>query len=291
MDAHRFYNSNDLPNPPSYRDTIRAAQAGNPKMSYDIAIGKHYDKVVESEGWKPGQLVYTRYGTSSTQKDPTAHFAVYMGKNGDAHQFADFGVANTAARQGEINLYAYGPGNKGVAPFVFVKAPPLKGESKSYDPEAIQQRVYASLGAKLKYDALDNNCETWARMITSGVPRSTQTERLTALTRAIYRRYDRRVAGASPSDIPSVKQQARILDYQSRMASGDKSARAELKTFQALIAQGKRTDALDKELIDLPDPRQLLRATTSDLDALLRTKFYLMLLVRTLEAVPPNGRP
>ena len=290
LDARKHFNATDFPYPQSYRAAIRAAQDGNPKMPYDVAIGKHYDKVVETEGWKPGQLVYTRFGSNSTKKDPNAHFAVYMGKNGDSHQFADLGVVKGSTRESEIYLYEYGPGNKGVIPAVFAKAPPLKGSPSPYSPEEIQQRVFSSLGSRLKYDALDNNCETWARMITTGVPRSVQTERLSRLTRSLYREFDRRQRGAPIKTLPSVKQQARILDYQARMASGDKGARAELKAFQALIKAGKRTDAATEHLSDLPTPQELLRPATSDIDALIRVKLYLMLLISTLSA-GIDGRP
>lgn len=284
LDAHRFYKAEGLPNPPGYREAVRAAQAGDPKVSYDVAIGLHYDKVAAKEGWKPGDLVYTRFGSGSAKQDPTAHFAVYMGKQGARHQFADFGVADSALREGHINLYEYGPGARGVAPFVFAKAPALKGTSPFSSAE-IEQRVFASLGARLKYDALDNNCETWARMITTGQARSAQAERLSVLTRSLYRYYDRKTAGAPPKDIPSVKQQARILDMQARMAAGDKSARADLRAFQALIKQGKRTDEMQQDTEgELPTPAQLLAGSTSDADAVVRTKLYLMLLIRLGEA-------
>lgn len=284
LDAHRFYKAEGLPNPPGYREAVRAAQAGDPKVSYDVAIGLHYDKVTAEEGWKPGDLVYTRFGSGSAKQDPTAHFAVYMGKQGARHQFADFGVADSALREGHINLYEYGPGAKGVAPFVFAKAPALKGTT-SFSSAEIEQRVFASLGARLKYDALDNNCETWARMITTGQARSAQAERLSVLTRSLYRYYDRKTAGAPPKDIPSVKQQARILDMQARMASGDKGARADLRAFQALIKQGKRTDGMQQDTEgELPTPAQLLAGSTSDADAVVRTKLYLMLLIRLGEA-------
>jgi len=284
LDAHRFYKAEGLPNPPGYREAVRAAQAGDPKVSYDVAIGLHYDKVTAKEGWKPGDLVYTRFGSGSAKQDPTAHFAVYMGKQGARHQFADFGVADSALREGHINLYEYGPGAKGVAPFVFAKAPALKGTT-SFSSSEIEQRVFASLGARLKYDALDNNCETWARMITTGQARSAQAERLSVLTRSLYRYYDRKTAGAPPKDIPSVKQQARVLDMQARMAAGDKSARADLRAFQALIKQGKRTDEMQQDTEgELPTPAQLLAGSTSDADAVVRTKLYLMLLIRLGEA-------
>jgi len=284
LDAHRFYKAEGLPNPPGYREAVRAAQAGDPKVSYDVAIGLHYDKVAAKEGWKPGDLVYTRFGSGSAKQDPTAHFAVYMGKQGARHQFADFGVADSALREGHINLYEYGPGAKGVAPFVFAKAPALKGTT-SFSSSEIEQRVFASLGARLKYDALDNNCETWARMITTGQARSAQAERLSVLTRSLYRYYDRKTAGAPPKDIPSVKQQARVLDMQARMAAGDKSARADLRAFQALIKQGKRTDEMQQDTEgELPTPAQLLAGSTSDADAVVRTKLYLMLLIRLGEA-------
>lgn len=280
LDAHRFYTSKDLPNPPGYREAVRAAQGGDPKVGYDVAIGRHYDKVVSDQGWKPGELVYTRYGSGSSKNDPTGHFAVYIGKQGDRHQFADFGIRDSKLREGEINLYEYGPGVKGVAPFVFVKAPRLKHEIEAFSPEQIQQRVYASLGARLKYDALDNNCETWARMITTGQARSAQVERLSAVTRSLYRYYDRKTAGSPPKDIPSVQQQARILDMQARAASGDKSARADLRAFQALIKQGKRTDGMQQDSEgELPTPEKLLAGVTSDIEAIIRTKLYLMLLV------------
>jgi hypothetical protein len=284
LDAHRFYKAEGLPNPPGYREAVRAAQAGDPKVSYDVAIGLHYDKVTAKEGWKPGDLVYTRFGSGSAKQDPTAHFAVYMGKQGARHQFADFGVADSALREGHINLYEYGPGAKGVAPFVFAKAPALKGTT-AFSSSEIEQRVFASLGARLKYDALDNNCETWARMITTGQARSAQAERLSVLTRSLYRYYDRKTAGAPPKDIPSVKQQARVLDMQARMAAGDKSARADLRAFQALIKQGKRTDEMQQDTEgELPTPAQLLAGSTSDADAVVRTKLYLMLLIRLGEA-------
>jgi hypothetical protein len=284
LDARRFYKAEGLPNPPGYREAVRAAQAGDPKVSYDVAIGLHYDKVTAKEGWKPGDLVYTRFGSGSAKQDPTAHFAVYMGKQGARHQFADFGVADSALREGHINLYEYGPGAKGVAPFVFAKAPALKGTT-SFSSSEIEQRVFASLGARLKYDALDNNCETWARMITTGQARSAQAERLSVLTRSLYRYYDRKTAGAPPKDIPSVKQQARVLDMQARMAAGDKSARADLRAFQALIKQGKRTDEMQQDTEgELPTPAQLLAGSTSDADAVVRTKLYLMLLIRLGEA-------
>ena len=284
LDAHRFYKAEGLPNPPGYREAVRAAQAGDPKVSYDVAIGLHYDKVTAEEGWKPGDLVYTRFGSGSAKQDPTAHFAVYMGKQGARHQFADFGVADSALREGHINLYEYGPGAKGVAPFVFAKAPALKGTT-AFSSSEIEQRVFASLGARLKYDALDNNCETWARMITTGQARSAQAERLSVLTRSLYRYYDRKTAGAPPKDIPSVKQQARVLDMQARMAAGDKSARADLRAFQALIKQGKRTDEMQQDTEgELPTPAQLLAGSTSDADAVVRTKLYLMLLIRLGEA-------
>lgn len=285
MDAHRFYNSNELPNPPGYREAIRAAQGGNPKVSYDVAIGKHYDKIVSEEGWKPGELVYTRFGSGGTQKDPTAHFAVYMGKQGDRHQFADFGVKDVGSREGIVHLYEYGPGVKGVAPFVFIKAPPLKGSGETYSSEQIQQRVFASIGARMKYDAIENNCENWARMITTGKARSTQIERLSKLTQSLYKYYDRKAVGASPRDIPSVKQQARILDMQARVASGDKNARTELRAFQELIKKGKRTDGMQQEVEnELPTPEEVLASANSDAEALVRTKLYLMLLIRLGEA-------
>jgi len=284
LDAHRFFNPKDLQSPPGYRQTIRAMQGGDPDIGYDVAIGRHYDKVVASEGWKPGQLVYTRYGSGS-QKEPTGHFAVYMGKNGDRHQFADFGIPDDASRAGQVHLFEYGPGARGGAPSIFLKAPPLKRGTEPYSSEQIQQRVFSSLGARMKYDALDNNCETWARMITTGQARSAQVERLSVVTRGLYRFYDRKTAGAPPKDIPSVKQQARILDMQARAASGDKNARTELKAFQALIKQGKRTDGMQQDTEgDLPTPAELLNAATSDVDALIRTKLYLMLLIRQGEA-------
>jgi hypothetical protein len=82
-----------------------------------------------------------------------------------------------------------------------------------------------------------------------------------------------------------VKQQARVLDMQARMAAGDKSARADLRAFQALIKQGKRTDEMQQDTEgELPTPAQLLAGSTSDADAVVRTKLYLMLLIRLGEA-------
>jgi hypothetical protein len=279
-DAKRLYKNETLPPPISYRSAVKQGKGGDPKVKHDAALGNYYDDVVAKQGWKPGELVYTALPSNSNPGAPSgAHFAVYMGKSGSMHQFAEIIVDETKRGESFVSISDVGAGAKRMPPLIYTKAPPLKGEKRPYSPEQISQRIYSQLGGKMRYDKLDNNCESWARMIVSGQPRSTQVDRLSKVTQTLVRGLERATGPRPSAGTPSLAQVAKRLDLYERINAGDRAAEKELKVFEGLLKKGKRTDAVASPLADLPEAGDVLAGATSDADVVLRTKHFLMLIV------------
>ena len=139
------------------------------------ALGNYYDSKVKAEGWKTGDLVFNR-----TKNEPTAHFAIYMGKKNSVHSFAQVGGDGLTAQSGSIAVTEAGQGanRKFASGVVFERAPSGKQPKVKYSPTQIAARVEALKGKTLDYDVFNANCESWARMIVSGNSRSTQAARL-----------------------------------------------------------------------------------------------------------------
>jgi hypothetical protein len=279
-DAKRLYKNETLPPPISYRSAVKQGKGGDPKVKHDAALGRYYDSVVAQQGWKPGELVYTALPSNSNPGAPSgAHFAVYMGKSGSMHQFAEIIVDEAKRGESFVSISDVGAGAKRMPPLIYTKAPPLKGEKRPYSPEQISQRIYSQLGGKMRYDKLDNNCESWARMVVSGQPRSTQVDRLSKVTQTLVRGLERATGPRPSAGTPSLAQVAKRLDLYERINAGDRAAEKELKVFEGLLKKGKRTDAVASPLADLPEAGDVLAGATSDADVVLRTKHFLMLIV------------
>ena len=174
------------------------------------ALGNYYDSKVKAEGWKTGDLVFNR-----TKNEPTAHFAIYMGKKNSVHSFAQVGGDGLTAQSGSIAVTEAGQGanRKFASGVVFERAPSGKQPKVKYSPTQIAARVEALKGKTLDYDVFNANCESWARMIVSGNSRSTQAARLSQVgklaIRGVYKGLGE-VVKWSPDYVPETVQGARI---------------------------------------------------------------------------------
>lgn len=292
LDAHRFLKPRDLPAPTSFKSVVQTQrkQAGT-KLTSGEALGRHYDAEVSAGRLKAGDVVYTVQhirGNASSGR----HFAVYLGKTGDNHQFMEMTRVRGDLNRGQAMLTEFGAtAGRPAYAAVYAKAPGMK-QDKQISINEIKNRAYSLMGSEMQYHQLDSNCETFARMIAAGNPRSRQVDKLSALTKSIYRGLDRYLDEDRPVNLPTIKEQARILDYKQRVAEGDREARKELKAFTTLIAKRKqRNDAVEDLFTDLPSPTELLRGSKSEVEDAIRIKLYLMLLLTRSRALMKRATP
>ena len=166
---------------PSIKTTIKKAKVDFDTKKSGTAMGNYY---TQKSGLKPGDVVYYR-----TEKDPAAHFGVYLGEGADGKVRAV--MANTnEKRAGFIDIFEVGttkPNSNDAAHFmlpVLQKAPTLSGNARLSNEETVR-RALRSVGSDYKFSLTRDNCEVLANSIAYGTPRSQQLERFTRVTRAV----------------------------------------------------------------------------------------------------------
>jgi hypothetical protein len=147
-------------------------------------MGHYY---VNKSGLKPGDVVYFR-----SEKDPSAHFGVYLGPGKDGIVRAV--IANTkASRFSWSDVTEIGSIKPGVKAAQAVmpplrKAPTpqfLQGGKGPYTPEEVMRRAIRISSTDYKFSVTRNNCETLANTIAYGVPKSEQLDRFNRATKVM----------------------------------------------------------------------------------------------------------
>jgi hypothetical protein len=169
---------------PNIRDVVKTAKAEAGTKSASEAMGHYY---VNKSGLKPGDVVYFR-----SEKDPSAHFGVYLGPGKDGIVRAV--IANTKASRFSwadvMEIGAIKPGVKTAQATLspLVKAPTpqfLQGGKGSYTPEEVMRRAIRISNTDYKFSVTRNNCETLANTIAYGVPKSEQLDRFNRATKVM----------------------------------------------------------------------------------------------------------
>jgi cell wall-associated NlpC family hydrolase len=166
---------------PSTRTIAKAAKKEFDTKKSGTAMGNYYTK---KSGLKPGDVVYYR-----NEKDPAAHFGIYIGEGKDGKVRAV--MANTnEKRAGFVDVMEIGttkPDSNDAAHFLFPvlqKAPPLKGAKARTNEETVR-RALRAVGTDYKFSLTRDNCEVLANSIAYDTPRSQQLERFKRLTRGV----------------------------------------------------------------------------------------------------------
>jgi hypothetical protein len=166
---------------PSTRTIAKAAKKEFDTKKSGTAMGNYYTK---KSGLKPGDVVYYR-----NEKDPAAHFGIYIGEGKDGKVRAV--MANTnEKRAGFVDVMEIGttkPDSNDAAHFMFPvlqKAPPLKGAKARTNEETVRRALRAA-GTDYKFSLTRDNCEVLANSIAYDTPRSQQLERFKRLTRRV----------------------------------------------------------------------------------------------------------
>ena len=169
---------------PNIRDVVKAAKAETGTKSASEAMGHYY---VNKSGLKPGDVVYFR-----SEKDPSAHFGVYLGPGKDGIVRAV--IANTKASRfswsDATEIGSIKPGVKAAQAVMtpLVKAPTpqfLQGGKGPYTPEEVMRRAIRISNTDYKFSVTRNNCETLANTIAYGVPKSEQLDRFNRASRVM----------------------------------------------------------------------------------------------------------
>jgi hypothetical protein len=169
---------------PNIRDVVKAAKAETGTKSASEAMGHYY---VNKSGLKPGDVVYFR-----SEKDPSAHFGVYLGPGKDGIVRAV--IANTKASRFSwsdvTEIGSIKPGVKAAQAVMtpLVKAPTpqfLQGGKGPYTPEEVMRRAIRISNTDYKFSVTLNNCETLANTIAYGVPKSEQLDRFNRASRVM----------------------------------------------------------------------------------------------------------
>ncbi len=246
------------------------------------ASGIYYDRVVSKEGWKTGELVYTRAGKGAD----FSHFAIYMGKKDGVHTFAQMGADGISANTGGIQETKYGKGVKqgerGAA--IFARPPKEFRAKKTLSADEIAKRIDTLKGRPLKYEAFSDNCETWARMIVGDGPRSVQAKKLTLTTKTAIRGVYKGLEEVSKKwgdddDFPvdrkpviSARRMAKLLDTQDPVGN--------IGAFEAMLIWSDKKwkrDAITSGHIGLIPADELITDNMSAIEAVGRVKRYLIL--------------
>lgn len=285
FDVNRLNKGSGMPEPPSFRQVVSALKKEDKTLTTETALLKHYDDVAAKEGWKVGQLVYTRYNDkSAVLGKKNDHFAVYMGKRAGGHMFASFGFDPNVEGGGYASTVTIGNSGGKPAPFIYSAVPKTSNNAPPrYSEDQIKARVVHSLNQRMKYDVVENNCEAWARLITEGQPRSEQAARVTRLSRFLFKTIDG-IGSPALKGHTTLVQEAKRLDLEWRRMQGDAAAVAELDAFHELVRQGRRTDADEHISAYLLSANELLPEGVTELEARHRVRMYLMLLVRVAES-------
>lgn len=166
---------------PSTRTIAKAAKKEFNTKKTANAMGNYY---ATKSGLKPGDVVYYRH-----EKDPAAHFGIYIGEGKDGKVRAV--MANTnEKRAGFIDVIEIGTtkqDSNDAAHFMFPvlqKAPSLKGATKRTNEETVR-RALRAVGTDYKFSLTRDNCEVLANSVAYDTPRSQQLERFKGVTRRV----------------------------------------------------------------------------------------------------------
>lgn len=276
---------------PSIKTTIKQAKVDFDTKKSGTAMGSYY---TQKSGLKPGDVVYYR-----NEKDPAAHFGVYLGEGADGKVRAV--MANTSEkRAGFIDIFEVGttkPNSNDAAHFmlpVLQKAPTLGGNARLSNEETVR-RALRSVGSDYKFSLTRDNCEVLANSIAYGTPRSQQLERFTRVTRAVadstigvqQRTVGsiRRARGQTVTKALTAKQILKRLERDDSTfltTEGKTVAGAHYKQF---FADGTRFDARYDALGELLTPAQVWSKIKdySDLQKAIAMRDYLLLVRLALE--------
>lgn len=166
---------------PSIKTVAKQAKKDFGTKKSGTAMGMYYTK---KSGLKPGDTVYYR-----SEKDPAAHFGIYLGEGKDGKVRAVM-ASTSKDRVGFIDIFEIGttkPDSNDAAHFLLPtlqKAPPIRGLSRRTNEEVVQRAIRA-VGSDYKFTLTKDNCEVIANAIAYDTPKSQQLERFSKLTRQV----------------------------------------------------------------------------------------------------------
>ena len=169
---------------PSIKDLTRQMKKESGFKSTSEAMGYYY---TQKSGLKPGDVVYFRH-----EKDPAAHFGVYLGEGKDSVVRAIIANTNDSrfswADIAEIGTTKPGIKTSQAAMTPLQKAPrPSFADTRgaSFTNEEVVKRAIRIAGTDYKFTLTKDNCEALANGIAYGVPESEQLQRFRRATRAV----------------------------------------------------------------------------------------------------------
>jgi hypothetical protein len=169
---------------PGIKDLVKSMKQEAGTKSASEAMGYYY---TQKSGLKPGDVVYFR-----NEKDPAAHFGIYLGEGKDGKVRAV--IANTNKSRFSwtdvAEIGATKPGLKTSQALMtpLVKAPDPKFKATTGTPltnEEVVKRAIRIAGTDYKFSLTKDNCEALANGIAYGVPESEQLQRFRRATRAV----------------------------------------------------------------------------------------------------------
>lgn len=219
---------------PSIKDLVKSMKQEAGTKSASEAMGHYYTK---KSGLKPGDVVYYR-----NEKDPAAHFGIYLGEGKDGIVRAV--IANTKeSRFSWTDVAEIGATKPGIKTSQALMTPLLKApepkfkdtSATSFTNDEVVRRAIRIAGTDYKFSITQDNCEALANGIAYGVPESEQLQRFRRATRAVV---DVSVARGQ-------RRQAREAIYRGR-AQGRSYTAKEFVTF--LQGQREFSSPAGKEL-------------------------------------------
>lgn len=218
---------------PSIKDLVKSMKQEAGTKSASEAMGHYYTK---KSGLKPGDVVYFRH-----EKDPAAHFGIYLGEGKDGIVRAV--IANTnKSRFSWTDVAEIGATKPGIktsqalmTPLVKAPDPKFKQSASSFSNEDVVRRAIRIANTDYKFSLTRDNCEALANGIAYGVPESEQLQRFRRATRAVVD------VGVSRGQ----RREAREAIYQGR-AQGRSYTAHEFVTF--LEGQREFSSPASKEL-------------------------------------------
>jgi len=186
------FNIHNLNNPakspfavsPSIKDLSRQMKKESGFKSTSEAMGHYYTK---KSGLKPGDVVYYRH-----EKDPAAHFGIYLGEGKDGIVRAV--IANTnESRYSWTDIAEIGATKPGIKASQAAMTPLQKAprpsfadiRGTSFTNEEVVRRAIRIAGTDYKFTLTKDNCEALANGIAYGVPESEQLQRFRRATHAV----------------------------------------------------------------------------------------------------------
>jgi hypothetical protein len=218
---------------PSIKDLVKSMKQEAGTKSASEAMGHYYTK---KSGLKPGDVVYYRH-----EKDPAAHFGIYLGEGKDGIVRAVI-ANNNKSRFSWTDVAEIGATKPGIKtsqalmpPLVKAPAPKFKQSAGSFSNDEVVRRAIRIANTDYKFSLTKDNCEALANGIAYGVPESEQLQRFRRATRAVMD------VGVSRGQ----RREAREAIYQGRAQGRSYTAR-EFVTF--LEGQREFSSPAGKEL-------------------------------------------